>query len=952
MKLPEARAVAPAAVRQPTLRGHQLVAALWFPAEWFDEFERARRVLAHWRAGATALRFAQGDLLRFASAFEHECDTLGGWPLCKRGGALCSAPLIDAEAASMPAADVWIVQGGQVTALEFREGRALDPAEWLEIGGLALHDTYDCRAVLPEPIALAPADVRDLREVLNGRVPPTSEEQREFLRAMAAQQRPGMGGGKAPASRHGLLPSFRAGLKPTVVVAVVLVITAVMLMSGSGFNLFALLGGLGLAYLVRRFIGAGTRWISAGESPSRPQPGPTPAQGIPARNQRSAKPQAWRQWLARLAVTSQVSRLLGRRQAAYMRKMMELFEEGKLDEALRHAIPLGSNQDSLGQAFGTPGARDDLSLRRQRGSLVSIHLGEGLDAYLRRLYRETFEKLDREGRIDEAVFVLAELLQARQEALDYLEKHTRFQQAAELALAWDQPADVIVRLHCLAGDWRRAVAVARRDNAFASTVLQLEKKWPDTAAKLREEWAQALAAQGDWLRAVEAIWPLAARRELATGWLLSAEATGGALGARALVKRAMLLPDTLVDCATRLEDLRDDPACHLERAAIAEALLAQKERHPRAIQLARIVAPALLADQGAARGRLARNDLQRLITLAGDPWLTADIPGGGLPNTSTQDLTLGTTPLQGQLPEAGSLVILDAVALHDGQHLIALGEAGAVIADAHGKIVARFAVPAQRIVIAHSRQVALVMALRDRVWRVSRLDLANRRVGDLGMAELEYVATEFDGIAWTVAGGTRLRVLDTQHSLHEVLWQVADLPGQVRSVSANARVEQVVVHGDHGAPELWRYLLPQRRLLARGEAVPERVSEDSVQLLNPNGGVIDVWHATDERGSASICYRLHNRNFSIPWPHVTAEGMPLEAQVAGAWLFVGLGDEASIHWCAIALATGRVHANIDWPAAARPRVRLADGCCVVFDTQGRLWSLNTTTSEMKGLSLT
>jgi hypothetical protein len=122
-------------------------------------------------------------------------------------------------------------------------------------------------------------------------------------------------------------------------------------------------------------------------------------------------------------------------------------------------------------------------------------------------------------------------------------------------------------------------------------------------------------------------------------------------------------------------------------------------------------------------------------------------------------------------------------------------------------------------------------------------------------------------------------------------------------------------------------------------------------LLNPNGGVIDVWLSTDAAGSHSVSLRLHGRTWSFPWPHLIAEGTPLQAQVAGTWLIVALGDETSTHWYVVALGTGRVHASIEWPTAARPQARIVGGHCVVFDSQGRLWDLDTGTSLMKGLSV-
>ncbi len=950
----------PAAVHQPLLRGHQTVAGLWFPSDWLNEAQRGQRVLAHWQAGSVVWRFAQGDLLRFAVVQEMQCESLGGWPLRLQGQTLCSAPLTPLEVAALPGADVWLVLGAQVCALHLREAQRMDPSLWLAVDALALHDTYDCSTTLPPAVHLLPAGMRDVRDVLNGSVGPPTEAQREFLAAMASRQ---TGSAMKAPAYQGITGSERpaVGWSPWVAVVAAVLLVAV-LFNGSGpasAGLLQLVGLVLLVLLVRRGLRSGTSWNSMPAPGARAAPaapdgvaGAKPALLLPERAKGGFMPQAWRNWLARLAITTQLSQLLGRRQAAYMRKMLDLFESGDLEEALRHAIPLGADGQSLGQAFDTPSARDDLSLSRTNRAATSISFGAGMDAHLRDLYRRTFEKLDRAGRIDEAVFVLAELLKVRQEALDYLEKHERFQQAAELALAWDCAADVIVRLQCLAGNWRLAVAVARRDKAFANAVLQLEKRWPDAATRLRKEWAQTLATSGDWLGAVDAVWPIAAERAQAAQWLLTAESAGGRLGARALVKRVVLLPDTWLECADRLQTLRDDPLYFDERHAVAQALLALNERPARALQLARIVLPAVLADQYGAHGQMNKGDMQRLVTLAADPWLQADMPHVPLPAMTTQRLGLATTALRGQLPDAGSLAILDAVALDDGRHLVALGEAGAAIVDSHGKVVARFAVPAERIVIAHNRQLALVLAQRDRVSRVSRLDLAKRAVLDLGMAELAHVATEFDGIAWTVASGTRLRVLDTQHSLQEVLWQVADLPGQVRSLSVNANVEQVVLEDERGNMELWRYSLPWRRLLARGDTMPARLPNTALRMLNPNGGVIDVTMAPDDQGRACIAYRLHTRTFTLEPAFNRADLTgEVHAVVDATWLLLCIKGQQQSQVHVVSLSDGQVRAKLGWPALAQPQIRLCAGHCMVFDAHGRLWSMDTASSVAKSLTL-
>jgi hypothetical protein len=952
-----------AAVHQPLHQGHQPLAGLWWPADWFDADERARRLVAAWQRGAAAWRFAEGDLLRYAAPVERDCEGLPGWPLVQQGGRLTSAPVTPDEARRLPAADVWIVRGGQVLALDLAQGGSLDPSAWLAVDGLALHDTFDCRDALPPPQVLAPAEARALREVLGGKVPPASEEQVHFLKALAERQ-----GRGRPAVRH--LPGGSGGhegqgggktLAAALVVMGVGLLLAVLFASppdpathrgpGLGWLWLLLIGALvvTLARKAGRDTDAGATWRVDLQQPAAPPPAPP---DVPARRDGSVRPQAWRRWLARLAMTTEISRLLGRRQAAYLRRMLELFESGRLDEALRHAIPLGG-RESLGQAFGTPTARQDLSLTRTPGASISLHVGDELDQYLRQLYRRSFEKLDREGRIDEAVYVLAELLDSRQEALDYLERKERFAQAAELALAWDQPTDVIVRLHVLAGDWRRAVAVARRDNAFAGAVAQLEKRWPDAAHRLRQAWAESLALRGDWLAAVDVLWPVAAARPQAAAWLDRAGEAEGALAGRALVRRALLLPDTLAAQGEVLESLRDDPMQHARRTALVRELLAAPQRSAALDALARLVTPAVLADQSRPGAELSREDLQRLVDWPGNGWLAADLTGIGLPGPTASELSRHQEVIVSQPPAPGQLPLLDAIVLDGGRHLLALGEAGVALVDAQGRVVLRFPVPATRLVASPQGQVALALTPRDQVWRVSRLDLLHRRCEDLGAMPLCFVAPEFDGLAWTIAEGTRLAVLDTQRGLGEVLWQVTDLPGTVRHLSANTRVEQLVLQGPRGDAEVWRYQLPQRRLLARGEAWPATEGSSSLQLLSPNGGVLEVQSRQTGTGGLAVSVTSHGRERTLDWTHPHAGDVThIEAHAGGAWLLVGVTDAVTVHWLCSHLDTGRLHAQLEWPAADRPRVRLAlDRQVSLFDRTGRLWHLDTRTSQVQALSV-
>lgn len=925
-------------VSRPLLKGWQPVAGLWFQAGGPGEAACARSLVGAWRPGSSAWRFAQGVLLRYPQAGMVCCDALSGWPLRRDGAALCSAFLTAAERASLPAADLWLVLGGEVLALHLADAAPLDPAEWLDLQGPALHDTYDCREALPPAVALAPP-ARSVREVLGHAVPPASAEQAAFLRRLARQQ-----GGRGPA---GGLPDLASRARRPGALAL-LVLTL-----GLAFGL-AVDGWQGLMQLLA-CVGAGLLVHAAWRLLRKPPPGADAAQAVPARpalparRSGTVRPQRWREWLVRLAVTSRLSYWLGLRQVAYLRRMLRMFDEGELDDALRHAIPLGGDAGSLGQAFGVPGPRADLGLKRQPGATTSMHLGEDLESRLRRLYRQAFERLSREGRIDEAVFVLAELLQARREALDYLEAHQRHAQAAELALAWDQPADLIVRLHCLAGDWRRAVAVARRDRAFANAVIQLERKWPDAARRLRGEWGEALAQQGEWLAAVNAVWPVEALREQALDWLQAAESAGGELGARALVQRALLLPDTLDRHAARLHALRDERDLHRERGALAEALLAAASHGDAPRSLAAALTGAVLADQAQGVGRLDKKALQSLVTLSGDALLQADLPSADWPAAQRQPLSLREEVLVDAAPEPGAQVLFDAVPLGDRRHLVALGEAGVLIVDAAGRTLTRFSVPAQRLVIAHSRQQALALARRDSLWRVSRLDLVRRRVIDLGVCELDHFADEFDGLGWTVARGSRLQVLDTGRSLREVLWQVPDLPGPVQALSASAEVELVVAGG-----ELWTYHLPQRRLAAR-DACPKATEPMPRRLLNLPRGLVSLYVHTVDPAVLHLSWHVAGSAGRIALPG--ADAQEVLAHTAGDWLVLvwreaatGVPGGACRTVCWIRLSAGAPQAipraTVRWPADGGLKLRACGSAWLLFDDRGRLLQLDTASSEV------
>ena len=918
----DASQVDPAAtVRHPVWRGRHAVEGLWLAADWLSPERRSERILREWAPGCRAWRFESGDVLCFEAPRLLQCESAGGAPLRRIGAhGLYAGPLRADERAALDAADVHLVIGGHWHGLNFASAQVLDPSWVIDIDDYPLHDTYDgSRSLaLPKPGRLAG---KPLREVLDGVAPPSPEREAFLREARARAEADGADGKHRGLGLAGSRPSLRErayGLRDRMA-----------------------------DWLIRRFPGlSDERGTGTGSGMG---PGAAGArEGSVRARAKPAAPQRWRDALVRFAIASRAARLIGMRQSAYLRRLMAQFERGDLDEALRHALPIDGAGGSLGQAFGTPGRREHLGLSRGHEAATSLDFGDSARDHLRKLYRKAFEQLDRQGRVDEAVFVLAELLSAREEALDYLLAHQRGGQAAELALAWDMPADRIIQLLMRAGDSERAVLVARRDNAFAAAVAMLENGHAPLARQLRREWGRALAQQGLWLAAVDAVWPDPDSREQAGRWLLAAETAGAELSARALVQRAALLPDTLEHYAQRIAELADPVSAAAPREALGRDLAEVGSANPALRLLAARILPALAADRAACANDIERGQLERLRKLADDPWLNADLPAWSFPlRPDTKRLWDTPDGLRAGAPAAPGLQRPhDVAALGDGRYLVALGEAGAAVVDRNGRTLRRYPVPAHRLVMSHSGQIALAVARRDSVSRIARLDLAHHQIVELGAMPLQFFADRFDGIAWSLVSGERVMVVDSSRAQLDVLWSVGDLGGAVVAAAFFPHDEAFLVRG-RGEQVLWHYrCAPQRRLLSR-----DALGEDGRDWQpHPAVGAL-AWRLEreDARGMR-LDYRWNTRDvqmrLSLPEGEPEAHGViPL---VHGCLVWLRSDRGMRLHLVRPLFAD--VAACIDWPVA-RLRTREYPGGLLLFDEHGRIMDIATETSKLHMLTL-
>lgn len=905
------------AVRQPVFSGVHRAAGLWFDAERLSVEVRAQRLLASWRQGAQAFRFVDGDLLRFsAEAILHSAHAPGE-VLCRiDGDRLCSAPLVREERAELGDADLILVRDAHIHGLCLREAVALDPSQWIPLDDFALHETLDFSDP-PAIVQVESLDGKSARSVFDKHVPAAARERDALLRAFADAGN--QGGGAASRGHRGSR------------------------------------GGSGVAGKLRGWIaGLATK---AAESVHTPP-------------QESSGPSRLRQALTRLALASRLSTLIGHQQSKYLQRMLRHFDNGDLREALRHAIPINGDGGSRGQSFSTPGRRDNLELdRRAPGGSYGIHVPLDLQQHLHRVYRQAFERLDREGRIDEAAFVLAELLNARQECLDYLERHGRTAQAAELALGWNMPSATSIRLLLLAGDWHRAVQMARRDNSFASLIPQLSQQHPALAARMRVAWGEALADRGEWLAAIDAVWPVTEARNLAAGWLSIAERGGETLSASALVRRAALLPETLEHHRERILALSDPDTTPDVRDAVAQALLTVDASSTALSEIALRILPALAADRAENRNLLGLTQFQRLLARAGDLALSADMPDWRMPSTTSPQCHWGnaqTSPPT--VPAPGLMPIADVVPLPYQRYLVALGEAGLMVIDRRGRVLQRYTAPCHRIVIADNGAIALAVAGREQVVRVTRIDLDRRHANDLGTLVLQHFAPRFDGIGWSIVSDGRLLVLDTGKSLRDVLWHVGDLPGPVADSHYGATHELHLI-GNQSDWELWSYHLPERRLISRNTvatspdqhillAPPARAIETLVRQLE-DGTLIVEYLGSDAGSPQSVTFQPRTSpgitSFAAQFdydPSLKQVRARLPIPDTRPPTRIDLSHTEHGLWLAATLADGRTAFAIFrhddglcmkqglWPADAVLQMREYAEGVLVYDTSGRLLDLS------------
>ncbi|HLM62516.1 MAG TPA: hypothetical protein VK308_17070, partial [Pyrinomonadaceae bacterium] len=587
----------------------------------------------------------------------------------------------------------------------------------------------------------------------------------------------------------------------------------------------------------------------------------------------------------------------------------------------------------------------------QNPSGSSINLEAEWFEHLRLLYRQSFERLESQGRIEEASFVLAELLQANAEAVNFLSKHGKFRLAAELAEARNLPKENVVRQWFLAGEKMRAVRIAILHNCFEYAVTKLEQENAETGAELREVWAESLAESGNYSAAVDVIWKLEKRRDRAKDWIEKTIEFGGAASARMLARKTILYPEKFNEIKEKFQEIiHDDRFEAIEnRNAFARAVLKQTI-NDELRTLLRPLTRKILSDALKTSQSLALKEFRELVVMAKDGALRTDLPAFpqlALPSGATECFELVIAE-----SDKGASVIYDACSLPDGKIAVALGEAGIKVLSRYGKTIAFFDQPAQKLVVSDFSNKAISLIKRGETVRLARIDFVERRAAFWCDAKLNVYTPNFDGNLWFIGLKDDFYAIDANAKNFEAVWRVPEVGGEVYSaIRTNKQVKFLTLSAK--GFETWWYELPTLILRSRNERKwLDNAAESFLHIANISEGghsvVImqeQIQESTDWRFYANIFdYEHLCRRFDFPLDTVRfnrpdtftqyAVVVAYSEQQATDYLFFGSGNQiATFHLVKARNVSTKFNENY---------LTISDDCgrILIYDFQNRILQQN------------
>ena len=911
-------------------RGTVLAEAFLLPASLLAPEEMRRRVLAWWRPSTQIFRL-EGDLIiRLPDPVSINARRASGLPFVRYSKLVSAFPLEEKDLPQFDKAGECFVflLGGEIKIVRPQDLRLEEIEGWFDVSDLQIIETETLGEVIAAPVVLKKLseDDLDVRGELKD-VPAPDSELGEIL-AKLKEMRETKSSGSL----------FQNGNQSSI--------------AGTG--------SAAASFLTSIFGGLKNLFASADFS-SGTNAGYTKAGGGGSDQSQPTEPNQFAKLYNRLrhlavkaVVEMRMARVFGRRQAKYIHEMMEKFERGDLSEALKYAIPLEDMQalQNLMRenpiSLFLPRPRSDLSIsfgRNANGS--TINLEDEWFNRLREIYRQSFERLESQGRIEEASFVLAELLKSNAEAVEFLSKYGKFRLAAELAEARNLPKETIVRQWFLAGEKMRAVRLAILHNCFEYAVTKLEQSNSETGAELREIWAESLAGNGNFPAAVDVIWKLETKRARAKDWINKTIEFGGTPAARMLARKTMLFPEDFNQIKAEFDDLilqGADVEAAEKRIAFARAVFKQSING----ELRVLLRPLIRRIAGDAADEsphaLTPKEFRELVVLAKDNALRTDLPP--LPQTSMPVVTDRVFEINIAETDKGASFIYDACVLPDGKIAVALGEAGVKLFNRSAKQLAFFDQPAHKLVVSDYSAKAIAVARRGETFRLARLDFVERRAHHWCEAKLDAFASNYDGGTWFVGVADESYAIDANAENFEALWRVPDIGGAVRAVVRSPKQVKFLTLDAEGF-ETWWYELPNLTLRSRNQRKwLENAGESVLYTVNISEGghsivVMQQLSPSEESVAPPRFYALifdHEhlaRRLDFPPEVVRIDRPEIFSQYSAVTSYTA--NEATIN---IYFGGGNLTATITLAGAKSVSVKFDENHLTVVDDYGRLLVYN------------
>jgi hypothetical protein len=292
--------------RQTAHRGSVLAAAFVVDTRLVPEHAARMRLLDAAGIGIAASRVGPYLIARVGTAMRVDCATSPGVPLVRFGSLLCSSPLDADELARLrhQGDAIVFVEGGAAGVWAKRDEVDEDVATWIDVSAFSsVVDCWPLGAVVSVP------------------------------RAQAVSVAPGV------------RTSFGLRAVSTDAAGVMEAMTRRADVTRAPSTMGPVLGAL--ARFASSVLGS-----SSSSSSSSSLSAPPPRSWLDKFAERAARVTRWEKWI-------------GRSHADYVHRMMTMFDDNNLDDALRHAIPLnGDVASSLSKSMPlrTLGARDNFAI--------------------------------------------------------------------------------------------------------------------------------------------------------------------------------------------------------------------------------------------------------------------------------------------------------------------------------------------------------------------------------------------------------------------------------------------------------------------------------------------------------------------------------------------------------------------------------------------------------------